>query len=128
MGNLINYMKKDINYEIERCSVYDNCEKIDNIRRMCERKKEANKAPNFGFSDINPVKWCNPSEAGTIIASVRLYDLFDNYDKNSTKLSKNMLNYTKNMHNLTRILLIFTIVGFILTFINTYIAYLQLVK
>lgn len=120
-------------YEISRCSTYDDCAKINNLRIMCEKKEELGEPaessdPFFIKSFVKPVTWCDPADAGIIRASVRLNELFDNYDKNSTELSNNMLNYTKNMHHLTWVLLAFAIVGFILTFINAYIAYLQLIK
>lgn len=108
-------------YEISRCSCYDDCKKIDNIRRMCEKKEEVDKSPDFGSFPLS-INWCNPAEGGIIRASVKLYELFDNYDKSSTELSKNMLKYTKNMHKLTWFILGFTIISSILTIVNVYIA------
>jgi hypothetical protein len=115
-------------YKISRCPIFDDCEKINNLRIMCESKEAVDKSSSFDFHVNLPPSWCDPAEAGIITASIKLYDLFDNYDKNSTELSNNMLSYTRNMHHLTWVLLAFAVIGFILTFINAYIAYLQLIK
>ncbi|TMS40433.1 MAG: hypothetical protein FGO69_10970 [Methanobacterium sp.] len=119
-------------YEISLCPGFYDCKKIGNLRGRCEHIELLDKPVDpFGI-DIshitNPIKWCEPANAGIIGASVRLYELFDNFDKNSTELSKrmlknsedaneinqNMLKYTKNMNRLTWVILLFTIVNIIL--------------
>lgn len=110
-------------YEISRCSCYTDCEKIGNLRKKCEKVKKVGKSPGLFDFSINPINWCDPGDAGIIRASVRLYELFDNYDKSSTKLNENMLKYTKNMHHLTWFILGFTIISIILTILNLYIAF-----
>jgi len=114
--------------KISRCSNYENCKKINNIRNMCEREENFIKARNpmgINIGAITRVNWCDLANAGIISANVKLYELFDNYDKNSTKLNNLMLEYTKKLHNLTWLLIGLAILTAILTCVSIITTYFK---
>lgn len=99
-------------FKISRCSCYDDCKKIDNLRKMCENKEPIKKEKNllFNYNLIQSV-WCKPGEGGIIKATIKLYETLDLFDKKSTEMDTHMLNYSKKMNLLTWCILILTIIN-----------------
>lgn len=100
-------------FKISRCSCYDDCKKIDNIRKMCEDiepfKKENTlfNVPYMGRAAV----WCKPGEGGIIKATIKLYETLDLFDKKSSEMDNHMLKYSKKMNLLTWCILILTIIN-----------------
>ncbi len=95
-------------YEITRCNGYYDCEKLGNLRVMCEKKKRVGLSGLLdGFiSFLTPE--CDPAKVGIIKSSVKLLDLMTKFDEKSTKLNNKILEHTKSMNKLTKFILIIT--------------------
>jgi hypothetical protein len=123
--------------DVFRCRGYYGCERLNNLRGRCEKYEthkikedepiESQAPRNLShFSNIPaaifipPVPFCEPSEVAIISANLKLFDLFDRFDKESTKLNKEMLIHTKSMSRLTKWILVLTI-------LNTIFVILQIV-
>lgn len=101
-------------YEINRCVGYYDCERLDNLRRMCEETKAIKKEVGlFSLPHIPMLRKCSPAEVGIIKSNLRLLDLFEKFDKTSTEITQEMLKHTKKMSRLTKWILCFTIANVI---------------
>ncbi len=92
--------------EYSRCAAYFRCEEIDNLRGKCLRKSELSKTGDLTI--YNPVNFCEPSEAGIILASC--------------KIDKTLNEFSKESKKQYRITTWMTLLVIILTIFNLYIA------
>ena len=125
-------------FEIRRCVGYHDCERLDNLRGICETKERVNSGGGgiFGLSLPPLNRMCEPAQVGIIKASLGLLDVLDSFgelslkhnkqmlkqeksnsellksmddvNKISSKLNKKMLNQTEKMNMLTKLILIIT--------------------
>lgn len=103
-------------YEVKRCVGYYECERLDNLRGICENKEEVGVSHPFGINLSGLNRQCEPAQVGIIKSSLKLLDLMDEFDKKSTDLNNKMLKHTKSMNWLSKLILIITVVnlGFLL--------------
>jgi len=109
-------------YEVKRCVGYYDCERLDNLRGMCENKEEVGVSYPFGLRPTALIRQCEPAQVGIIKSSLKLLDLMDDFDKKSTDLNNKMLKHTKSMNWLTKLILIITGVN-----LSLHSAHLQLI-
>jgi len=98
-------------YEITRCVGYYDCERLDNLRVACESREPVVKSGPFDLPHTQLRPNCSPAEVGMIKSSLKLLDLFEQFERSSTQLSQEMLDHTKEMNRLTKWILAFTIVN-----------------
>lgn len=97
-------------YEINRCVGYYDCERLDNLRRMCEDAKAIkDETELFSLLHIPIARKCSPGEVGIIKSSLKLLDLLEKFDETSKVINQEMLKHTKEMNKLTKLILFFTI-------------------
>jgi hypothetical protein len=92
-------VRKDFTlYKISRCVGYYDCQRLDNIRRMCEDKEEltSQKRGLFLMPNISPLnRRCEPAQVGIIKSSLALLDLFESYKSESSEINKQFLENAK---------------------------------
>lgn len=94
-------------YRVNRCSCYYDCEELDNIRGICERKERLDYEPGLSLVSLHPHNFCEPSDASIIKASINIH-----------KEIKELKSETSVQFKLTAAM---TILVIILTFANLYI-------
>lgn len=103
-------------YKISRCGAYKDCERIDNLRNMCESAENVIREPNQ--FPIGPLRYlspsCGPGEVGIIRASIRLMDILEGFDTKYQESSNELINHSKNMNRLTKLILVFTLANLVL--------------
>ncbi len=121
-------------YEIQRCVSYYDCERLNNLRIMCEKKKRTGLTGIFDGIATAFYPVCKPAQVGIIRASISLIDAVTNFDNrsskqneqsikqgelsiqllesikefsdSSSKLNEEMLKHNKSMNWLTKLILI----------------------
>lgn len=114
-------------YEVTRCVGYYDCKKLSNLRRMCESvvplEVEDITSSRVSAFEVLAAKAmypsCSPAEVGIIKSSIKLLDIFEKFDREATKINKEMLHHTREMNRLTKLILAFTILNLIILVIYT---------
>lgn len=108
-------------FEYSRCSAYFKCEELDNLRKKCERVENRT---YIGLLDISIHNFCEPAQAGIIIATHNFTKVLHEFSEESK------INYLKSYDLMNqsgeeskkqfRITTWMTILVIILTLINMY--------
>lgn len=119
-------------YRISRCAAYNDCLNLNNLRNKCEdielgKPKPATitRSPILGIPDVHiPMPkmrfFCNPAEAGIVMATAKLMNLLDKFDKKYQESSNEMLEHSKNMNRLTKLILLFTLVNLVFLIVSIF--------
>ena len=118
-------------YRVSRCVAYNDCLNLNNLRNKCEDIELAKPKPatitrsplgitNFHIPMPKMSFFCNPAEAGIVMASVKLMNLLDNFDKKYQESSNEMIEHSKNMNRLTKLILGFTLVNLVFLVISIF--------
>jgi len=107
-------------YKISRCGAYNDCERLDNLRKKCEGV-ELFSALSY-VPSMATLNHCDSGEVGIIKSSVKLMDLLDSFDTKYQKASDEMLIHSKNMNRLTKWILGFTVLNLIFIIVSIGIA------
>lgn len=81
---------------ISTCPGYKDCEKLNNIRRMCRIENTiSHPKSQYDFNLETPITWCNPAQLSIIRTNVKTYEFIvdsqektDSINKETIKLSK----------------------------------------
>lgn len=122
-----NIFKSFDKYSISRCGAYKDCERINNLRVMCEDVEPLYKSynPMDPLGTLNFAKTlaphCQPGEVGIIRASIKLMDILETFDKKYQKSSNEMISqseemvkHSKDMKWLTVFIAIFTVINLLI--------------
>lgn len=60
--------------ELSRCASYYDCQKLDNLRGLCEKSESIEDNSSYLFPIISPINFCKPAEAGIIKSTIKLYE------------------------------------------------------
>lgn len=108
-------------YEISRCGGYKDCEKINNLRRMCETSKQLNVKSSIFNPGFMPTFYCKPGELGIIRASLKLMDILESFDekyqassREMSLQSQEMIKHSRDMKWLTVFIAVFTVANLII--------------
>jgi len=105
-------------YRITRCVGYYDCERLGNLRIACESREPVVKSGPFDLLHIQLRPNCSPAEVSIIKSSLKLLDLLEQFERNSTQLSQEMLRHTKEMNRLTKWILAFTAINALMIIIQ----------
>lgn len=117
-------------FKITRCVGYYDCDRLDNLRVMCEDEEALKGRGGSIYSIINGMtnaidsiiraksRTCNPSDVAIIKASLKMMDMTEKFNESSTKLSNEMIKHTKGMNRLTKWILGFTIANAIIIILS----------
>lgn len=95
-------------YRITRCATYYECEKLGNLRNMCDKEELVNGRSYPLIPNINPTTWCEPAQGGIIKSNIKLIDSLKKFDKTSKRANRVMM-------ILTGVIVFLTVVNFLLS-------------
>lgn len=109
-------------FHIKYCIAYNECNQLNNLRRMCTFEEKYNSSSLNPYSSLSKhPNFCHPSEVSVIKSNVKLLNFVEESEKRATELNNETLNLTKDNVKLAKAMFAVTIFNSILIIIQIYL-------
>lgn len=107
----LNSFQQDI-FHVRKCSAYEYCDKLDDLRKMCVHTKKYESHPLLNNPSDYP-RFCSLGEVSNIISSVKLYEFVKKSEEEASILNKETLDVSKSNVRLAKVMLFVSVVNLV---------------